>query len=212
MTETMAAPTGAAGVPQPEEPAPTAPVATWLVRAVVAAAVAFGVALRLWFLFHVPVNSDEAIVGLMARGIEHGHFVAFYWGQPYGGGEPYVVALLFALFGQSALALALTPVLLWAVSSVLVWRIVRRLVATPELALLAGALAWVGPDVALSNSTLEYGFRGVTLVCGLTALLMSLRVLDGRSPGSMPVRPRIGRRASAGGRRPRSPTTRCRPG
>jgi hypothetical protein len=178
MTETMAAPTGTAGAPEPGGPAPTTPVARWLVRAVVLAGVAFGIALRLWFLFHVPVNSDEAIVGLMARGIEHGHFAAFYWGQPYGGGEPYVVAPLFALFGQSALVLALTPVLLWAVSSVLVWRIVRRLVATPELALLAGALVWVGPNAALFNSTLEYGFRGVTLVCGLTALLMALRVLD----------------------------------
>jgi hypothetical protein len=179
MTETTAAPDGAAGLPAPEAAAPVASVARWVVRAVVVAAVALGLGLRLWYLFHAPVNSDEAIVGLMARGILHGHFSAFYWGQPYGGGEPYVVAPLFAIFGQGALVLALTPVLLSAVSALLVWRIVRRLVDTPELALLAGALAWLGPDAVLSNSTLEYGFRGVTLVCGLVALLMALRVLDG---------------------------------
>jgi hypothetical protein len=179
MTETMAPPDGEAGIPEPGAVAPAASVARWVARAVVVAALALGIGLRLWYLFHTPVNSDEAIVGLMARGILHGHFSAFYWGQPYGGGEPYVVAPLFAVFGQSALVLALTPVLLWAVSSVLVWRIVRRLVAAPELALLAGALVWLGPNAAVVNSTLEYGFRGVTLVCGLVALLMALRVLDG---------------------------------
>ena len=33
---------------------------------------------------------------------------------------------------------------------------------------------------ALSNSTLELGFRGVTLVCSLGILLSALRILDGR--------------------------------
>ncbi len=147
--------------------------------AVLALALAVGLGLRLWYLFHVPVNSDEAIVGLMARGILHGHFVAFYWGQPYGGGEPYVVAALFAVFGQSAFVLGLAPVLLSAVSAVLTWRVARRLVAARSLAVLAGALAWVGPDVFASTSTFEYGFREVTLVCGLACLLLALRVLDG---------------------------------
>jgi hypothetical protein len=151
----------------------------WVVWLLTLAAIAFGLAIRLWYLFHVPVNSDEAIVGLMAQGILHGHFSAFYWGQPYGGAEPYVVAPLFAIFGESARVLACTPVLLWAISSVLVARVVRRLVATPGLALLAGALVWVGPTVALLNSTLEYGFRGVTLVCGLAIVLLALRLLEG---------------------------------
>jgi 4-amino-4-deoxy-L-arabinose transferase-like glycosyltransferase len=155
------------------------PALRWGGRTVVVLALAVGLGLRLWYLTHAPVNSDEAIVGLMARGILHGHFVAFYWGQPYGGGgEPFVVALLFALFGQSAFVLGLAPALLSGVSAVLAWRVARRLVSAPLLAALAGALVWVGPDVFAFTSTLEYGFRGVTLVCGLACLLFALRVLD----------------------------------
>ncbi len=148
------------------------------VGAVLGLAVAVGVGLRLWYLFHAPVNSDEAIVGLMARGVLHGHFEAFYWGQPYGGGEQYVVAPLFAVFGQSAYVLGLAPVLLSAAAAVLVWRIARRVVTSRVLALLAGVLVWLGPDAVLANSTREYGFRGVTLVCGLACLLFALRILQ----------------------------------
>jgi len=145
---------------------------------VVTLAIAVGLVLRLWYLVHVPVNSDEAIVGLMARGILHGHFAAFYWGQPYGGAEPYVVAVLFGIFGQTAFVLGLAPTLLSATSAVLAWRVARRLVSVPLVAALAGALVWVGPDVFLFTSTTEYGFRGVTLVCGLACLLFALRLLD----------------------------------
>ena len=41
------------------------------------------------------INSDEAIAGLMARGIRDGHFTTFYWGQNYGGSfEVYILASL----------------------------------------------------------------------------------------------------------------------
>ena len=66
---------------------------------------ALGLYLRIWILGRTPITSDQAAVGLMAREILHGHLFAFYWGQHYGGGEPYVVAALFSLLGQSRLAL-----------------------------------------------------------------------------------------------------------
>ena len=66
---------------------------------------ALGLLLRCWYLTHQPTNSDVAIVGLMARQILHGHFSAFYWGQTYGGVEPYLVAVMFAVFGQSTIVL-----------------------------------------------------------------------------------------------------------
>ena len=68
--------------------------------------------MRSWYFFHTPSSSDQAIVGLMANAILHGHFSAFYWGQAYGGAEPYAVAGMFALFGHSAAVLNLTPALL----------------------------------------------------------------------------------------------------
>jgi len=139
---------------------------------------ALGLLLRLWALGRWPVSSDEAIVGLMAKEILQGHFFAFYWGQSYGGGEPYVVAALFGVFGRSPFVLGLTPVLLDAVAALLVWRIGRRLFS-PMVGAGAALLFWVWPETYLWESTLEYGFRWLALDCGLVVLLTALRLSDG---------------------------------
>src|SRR5262249_38777877 len=127
-----------------------------------------------------PINSDEAVGGLIAEQILHGHLSTFFWGQPFGGVEPYVVAAFFSVFGRNPLVLGLAPAALSAVACLLVWRVARRLVRDQRLAVAAGALAWVAPLPVVYQSTVEGGYRGVTLVCGLTVLLFALRVLDGR--------------------------------
>ncbi|MGH9089886.1 MAG: ArnT family glycosyltransferase [Acidimicrobiales bacterium] len=142
-------------------------------------ALTVGVVLRAWYVFHQPINADEAVVGLMAMQIVHGHFSAFYWGQVYGGAEPFLVAMLFGIFGTSTWALEAVAIALSVGAAVVSWRIARRLVADPLLAVLAGALVWAAPQAAVWNSTIELGFRGVTLLCGLGILLVALRVLDG---------------------------------
>jgi hypothetical protein len=149
----------------------------WLL---VGACMVVGAVLRAWSLFHHPITSDEAIAGLMAQQAVHGHFSAFYWGQSYGGVEPYLIALRYAVFGFSPSLLGLVTTLMAVGSGLLTWRIARRLVADPALAALAGAAAWAVPESAMSTSTYEWGFRGVALFCGLLLILFSLRVLDGR--------------------------------
>jgi len=151
-------------------------IVVWVVASV---AIVVGVAMRAWFLFHQPVNADESIVGLMARQILHGHFSAFYWGQSYGGGEPYLVALLFGVFGTSAWALKAASIIFAAGAALLTWRIVRQLVADPALAVLAGAAVWAFPKSYVFTSTLEYGFRGLTMVCGLGLVLLALKIQRG---------------------------------
>ena len=141
-----------------------------------------GLALRLWFLGNAPINSDEATVGLMAHQILHGHTSAFYWGQGYGGVEPYAVAALMAVFGQSPLTLTATPVLLGLLGALLVWRIGLRLFP-PMAAASAAALTWIWSESALWNSTRELGLHQVCLTLGLVALLWALRIVQGlRSP------------------------------
>jgi hypothetical protein len=151
-----------------------------LVRVVLVLAAGLGTALRLWFVFHDALNSDEASVGLAAQHILNGHFTAFFPGQLYGGAEPYLTAALFGVFGQSALMVKLTPLLLSLVAAILMWRVVRRLVSDGPIAPLAGVLLWVAPVAVIWNSTIERGFRGVTMACGLGAILFALRCLDGR--------------------------------
>jgi hypothetical protein len=140
-----------------------------------------GCAMRAWFLFHDPVSADESVAGLMAQSIQHGHVYAFFWGQPYAGVEPYVVAAVFAVAGHSSLTLSFVPVLLSVIGAFLVWRIAKRFVSDPRLAVLAGALAWATPLPVVYQSTIEGGSRGVVAVCGLGLMLLSVRILDGHS-------------------------------
>ena len=103
---------------------------------------------------------------------------AFYGGQAYGGtAEPILIALAFRIFGQSGVVAELVVGTLAAVAAVLTQRIALRLVP-PKVALLAGVLAWAAPAVAVRDSVRVYGFRGVTLVCGLGLILAALRLLD----------------------------------
>ena len=150
---------------------------TWIAITLV---LVLGLLLRVWILGRAPVNSDQAVVALMAREILRGHLFAFYWGQSYGGGEPYVVAALFALFGESRLALGSAPILLDAAAALLVWRIGRRWF-DPDAAVLAALLFWIWPEVYLYLSTVEYGFRSLALVCGLGVLLFALRLAEPRA-------------------------------
>jgi len=149
--------------------------------AVALATLAYGLLLRLWILAHVPLFGDEAVAGLMARRIGAGHFSVFYWGQDYGGVEPYVTALLFRLGGSGPTSLNMTPAVLAALAAGLVAAIVRAAGGRRPLALAAGAAAWVFPYTVLWNSVREVGFRYATLCCGLAAVLCAVRIQHGRA-------------------------------
>jgi hypothetical protein len=152
-----------------------------LTRVAVVVTLAMGLAFRIWLIFHAPINSDEAVVGLMAIAGLHGHFNAFYLGQVYGGtAETELTSLFFAVIGRTVLAAQVTVVFLSGLCAFLTWRITLRLVPWRSVAAMTGALVWAAPLASVSLSVLFYGFRGVTLACGLFALLLALRILDGQ--------------------------------
>ena len=146
---------------------------------------AFGAWLRFWILGHDAMNSDEAVVGLVARGILAGHQTAFVWHQAYGGVEPYLVAGMFAVFGSSTFTLNLTPTLLAAAVAVVTWRIGLRLFS-PRAALAAAALAWIWPESVLFNSTREYGYHEAALLAGVIVLLLAVRLIQRRPTRERP--------------------------
>lgn len=167
---------------QQEQHRPPPGVAAAGAGAAVAVLAVLGVVLRLWFLAHDPLNADQAIVGLMAQAIDHGHFPAFFWGQDYGGAEPYVTAVGVAVFGLHHWVIDATPALLGAVASLVAWRLGRVLTGSGAAGAVAGAVIWVWSEVDLWSSTREYGFRGVVLVCILLAALASAHLVrDARS-------------------------------
>jgi hypothetical protein len=142
----------------------------------VALVLGIGLALRVWLLAHLPLTGDESVVGLMARQINSGHFSTFYWGQHYGGVEPYVVAAVFGLAGPGAASLDATATILAAVAALLAGATVREMTGRWKAGLVAGVLVWIWPYAAMWNSVHELGFRQATLCCGLAVLWCAARL------------------------------------
>ena len=141
-------------------------------------AVLAGVALRLFIARSSlgVLNADEAIVGLMARHVALGEFPAFYWGQEYGGSlEAILAAPLLALAPTSVAAVKAVPQLFHLIGAVFCYLIGRR-IATRQVGLFAALLFWIWPAFSIWWSTKESGFYGVTLVAGLAAWLLALRI------------------------------------
>jgi hypothetical protein len=145
-----------------------------------------GLAERVWLVDHFPINSDQAVVGLMARGILHGHFVAFFWGQHYAGAEPYLTSALFALLGPSDTALNLTPVVLSVTATYLVYRVARYYLPYP-FTVLAALAVWLWPLISLTSGTEEIGYVFACLNFGLLAVLFAtrIRLSRGTAPGEL---------------------------
>jgi 4-amino-4-deoxy-L-arabinose transferase-like glycosyltransferase len=169
----------------PDRPLPR--VRADVVTVLVLAGLAAGTALRVWILLSSQgaLDADEAVWGLMAMHVLHGQVPTFFWGQAYGGsGETLVTAALFWIFGRSTAALKTTPILFWAVATVLVWRVGRRTLGEPR-ARLAAALFWMWPVFFVWKSTRAHGFYGAGLVFGLWAMLAALRLRE--RPGGRDV-------------------------
>jgi len=63
-----------------------------------------------------PFNSDEAVVGLMAKHILKGENFLYFYGQSYMGSvDAYLIALGFSLFGEEIWVIRLTQVFLYAI-------------------------------------------------------------------------------------------------
>jgi len=158
-------------------------VRRWSLPALAIAGGALGLALRVWILLSTQgaLDSDEAVVGLMARGILHGRFPVFFPGQGYGGSqEAFLTAPLIAVFGLHVWTIRVVVIALWAASAVLVWRIGLR-VLDERRAVLAAVIFWIWPTYFNWKSTREHGFYGSELFLGLAVLLLVLRLEERRS-------------------------------
>ncbi len=142
------------------------------------AAFLVGLILRVWIASSSlgALDADEAVVGLMARGIARGELPIFYWGQQYGGAqEAYLTAPGLALAPASVAAVKAVPLLLHSIGVWLCYLIGRR-IATPEAGLFAAALFWIWPGYFVWWSLKATGFYGMTIVAGLAGWLCALRI------------------------------------
>lgn len=150
----------------------------WTALAV--AGVLVGSALRIW-IFTSPLSaleSDEAVVGLMALRALDGDVSVFYWGALYGGSqEALLTSAAFAVAGPSVLLLKLVSLALYAFAAVLVLLVGRRTVGEPA-ARVGAALFWLWPPFLVWWSTKARAYFGSGVVLGLAGLLLALRLRE----------------------------------
>jgi 4-amino-4-deoxy-L-arabinose transferase-like glycosyltransferase len=143
-------------------------------------AVGAGIALRAFVYVSVlgSTNSDEAVLGLMARHALHGEFTSFLWGTPYGGPqEAWLAAPIFAVFGSSVTALRAVPIALDVLGVFLVWRVGRRTIGERP-AVIAAALCWIWPPETMMLAIKEIGFYASNAFYCALILLLVLRAYE----------------------------------
>jgi hypothetical protein len=148
--------------------------------AVLAAGVVAGLVLRIVMANSVwgVLDSDEAVVGLMARSIARGDIPTLFWGQGYGGTtEAFVLAGWAGLFGWSTFAIRVVAVGLAATATLLVWRIGRRTIG-PWPGAAAALFFWLWPAPYVFWSLKLRGFYWTALVAGLVFTLCALRLAE----------------------------------
>ena len=130
------------------------------------------------------LDSDEAIIGLMARHILHGQFDYWFWGQQYMGAfQAYVVAGVFAVLGSSAFTLHLS-MLLFTLGFLAAMYALGRAAYSPAVGLLTLAWLAVGPPVSvLRELTAIGGYQDILLFGALILLGVWSRL---RQPARLP--------------------------
>ncbi len=154
------------------------------------AVICVGAVLRVAHLLrtHSGLDSDEAVVGLMAKHILEGRELpVFYYGQHYFGAlEAYLTAPFFALLGVSSWALRIVPLLSSLFVAALVGLLARRL-WNPQAAWLAAALASVPPLFSFNFQLLARGGFPESMALTLLLTWMAVQLM---TPG-WATRPRV---------------------
>ncbi len=123
------------------------------------------------------LNYEESLVGLMARHILAGDFVAVWWGQPYGGTlEIYILSLFTLLFGESVTVMRLVPIIISCAGLLSIFYLGRTLFNT-KIALRAVFFLAIAPVFLLRLSIVPYSGYLTTLALGPWIILWTYNVL-----------------------------------
>ena len=159
-----------------DKPSPT-PRQWWLL---LAAAVALGLAVRIWAATQWPANfqSDEAVFGLMARHTLAGDFTPTLYGPAYLGSiESIISAGFMSILGPSVMAFRMSTLLLFALFFVLHAVFTARYFGYPVALLSLLFLALPGFHV-LEWTYQPVGAYGAMFVIGTLLLLVALPELS----------------------------------
>ena len=124
-----------------------------------------------------PFNSDEAIVGLMARHILEGKWPVFFYGQAYMGSlDAALIALGFMLFGSEIFVIRAIQILLYLGTILLTVNLSARIFRSQLAGLVSGLLLAV-PTVNLTlYTTVSLGGYGEALLIGALLLFLAIHI------------------------------------
>lgn len=158
--------------------------------------VLFGVLLFLGALLRIRIalaapgemNSDQAVVYLMARQMSEGELSTYYWGQRYGGTlTPLFLALVFLVVGPQYWLLPVVVVLIGLVLVLMVRSVASRAYGAGAGNLAGGLLCLGPPGFITMTVTNEAGFYGLGMLLCVAALraAMALRASPTARPAAL---------------------------
>jgi 4-amino-4-deoxy-L-arabinose transferase-like glycosyltransferase len=131
-----------------------------------------------------PFNSDEAIVGLMARHILQGRWPVFFYGQVYMGSlDATLVAGAFGAIGARVIGIRVVQCLLYLGTVATTMLLAQRYLGSKRAAIAAGMLMAIPTVNVTLYSTVSLGGYGEALLLGNLLLLLTLHVKDNPTNG-----------------------------
>lgn len=129
----------------------------------------------------VPFNSDEAVVGLMARHTLQGEWPVFFYGQSYMGSlDSTLIAAAFALLGQSVIVIRLVQTALFLGIVASTYALAIRFWGDRTAAGFAALLMALPPVLISTYTTATLGGYGEILLLGNLALWLGHTAAAGR--------------------------------
>jgi len=138
------------------------------------------VGLKVWLLIQgvVPFNSDEAIVGLMARHILAGEPTTFFYGQAYMGSlDAILVGVLFNFLGHEVWVVRLLQIILYAATIITTVLVAKAAFGSIETGIIAAILLAVPNINTTLYTTISLGGYGEALLLGNLLILLGLFIV-----------------------------------
>ena len=150
-----------------------------------------GIILRVIFLCvglkHLPIDSDEAILGLMAKHILSGEFPLITWVQPHGGTlEAYLNAPLYLLFKTSKLTVRLLP-FMFSISFLVMSYLIGKEYFGKETGIVTASLTAISPVYLSIMGALGISMNFPALLGSAVIIYIAHRVVCGNLTASRKV-------------------------
>ncbi len=124
-----------------------------------------------------PFNSDEAIVGLMARHIINGARPIFFYGQAYMGSlDAYLVALFFLIFGAHSWVIRLVQIILYLAVIISTLHFMHLLGLNQRVRVIAACMLAIPTVNVTLYSTVSLGGYNEALLIGNLILISSVLI------------------------------------